>query len=298
MVPPRSALLPAYVPGKKGLDAEVIKLASNETPFPTLPQVQAVIAAASANMNRYADMAATDLVADIALFHEWPDTGIAVGNGSTALIEKILQAVTTPGGEIVIPWRSFEAYPIAIQAAGGVAVKVPLVRGHQDLRAMAQAVTPRTRAVMVCSPNNPTGTAVTHTDLSLFLSEIPASIPVILDEAYIDFVEMDDAVDSSAFLREHDNLYRAPHILEGLRLGGVALRVCVDVGADGGRPPGDCDAFRRERLGAGGGSGGLAFAAAGTRAGRGLEGRAHEADGRSGGPGLGGAGNAIELRMV
>ncbi len=221
---PEVLSLPAYVPGKKGLDAEVIKLASNETPFPTLPQVQAVIAAASANMNRYADMAATDLVADIALFHEWPDTGIAVGNGSTALIEKILQAVTTPGGEIVIPWRSFEAYPIAIQAAGGVAVKVPLVRGHQDLRAMAQAVTPRTRAVMVCSPNNPTGTAVTHTDLSLFLSEIPASIPVILDEAYIDFVEMDDAVDSSAFLREYENLivlrtFSKAYGLAGLRCG-------------------------------------------------------------------------------
>ena len=217
--------LPAYVPGKKGMDADVIKLASNETPFPTLPQVQAVIAAASSGLNRYPDMLATDLVADIALFHEWPDTGIAVGNGSTALIEKILQAVVIPGGEVVIPWRSFEAYPIAIQAAGGSPVYVPLVRnGHQDLRAMAQSVTENTRAIMVCSPNNPTGTAVTHTELAHFLDEIPESIPVVLDEAYVDFVEMDDAVDSMALLRAHDNLivlrtFAKAYGLAGLRCG-------------------------------------------------------------------------------
>lgn len=222
---PEVLSLPSYVPGKKSSDPDVIKLASNEVPFPALPQVQAVIAAAAGGLNRYPDMSAAALVAAIAQFHEWPDTGIAVGNGSTALIEKIIEAVVIPGGEVVIPWRSFEAYPIAIQEAGGVAVHVPLQRnGAHDLRAMRQAITGNTRLVMVCSPNNPTGNALTHTELSAFLNDIPASIPVVLDEAYIDFVAMDDPVDSMDLLREHANLivlrtFSKAYGLAGLRCG-------------------------------------------------------------------------------
>lgn len=217
--------LPSYVPGKKGLDPDTIKLASNETPFPTLPQIQAVISAAAGDLNRYPDMGATDLISTIAQFHEWPDSGIVVGNGSTALIEKILQAVVTPGSEVVIPWRSFEAYPIAIQAAGGIAVKVPLTPdGRHDLRAMAQAITQNTRALMLCSPNNPTGPALTHSEVAAFLNEVPTTIPVVLDEAYIDFVEMEDPVNSPVLLRDHDNLialrtFSKAYGLAGLRCG-------------------------------------------------------------------------------
>lgn len=204
---PEVLALPAYVPGKKSEDSGVIKLASNETPFPTLPQVQAAISGAQGDLNRYPDMFATELVADLSVFHEWPDSGIVVGNGSTALIEKTLQALLTPESEVVLPWRSFEAYPIAIQAAGGIAVKVPLTRdGGHDLRAMLKAITPRTRAILLCSPNNPTGVAMTHTEVSAFLSEVPIEIPVLLDEAYIDFADMPDPVDSMRLLRQHQNL--------------------------------------------------------------------------------------------
>ncbi|MCF2707472.1 histidinol-phosphate transaminase [Arcanobacterium haemolyticum] len=198
--------LPAYVPGKAA-DASMIKLASNETPFPTLPQVQAAILSNLGTLNRYPDLYARELVGAIAQLHEWPDDGVVVGNGSTALIEKILQAVVVPGGEVVMPWRSFEAYPIAVQAAGGVSVKVPLQRdGSHDLRAMLKAINDRTRAVLVCTPNNPTGVAIRHADLAAFLDEIPVSVPVLLDEAYVHFVEMDDMVDSLELLRTHENL--------------------------------------------------------------------------------------------
>ncbi len=220
---PEVLALPSYVPGKN--DPHAIKLASNETPFPTLPQVQAVLQSVAGGLNRYPDMFATDLVADLAALHEWPDSGIVVGNGSTSLIEKILQAVVTPEGEVVLPWRSFEAYPIAIQAAGGVAVKVPLTREYaHDLRGMLKAITQRTRAILLCSPNNPTGVSLTHSELVAFLDEVPSTIPVVLDEAYIHFTEMDDIVNSRKLLPEYENLivlrtFSKAYGMAGLRCG-------------------------------------------------------------------------------
>ena len=142
--------LPAYVPGKKGGNTDVVKLSSNENPFPALPAVQAAVSAAVGDLNRYPDMFATGLIHDISWFHKWVDDGVVVGNGSTALIEKILQAAVTPGGEVGLPWRSFEAYPIAVQAAGGAAVKVPLnADGSHNLPGLLSAVTERTREIGV-----------------------------------------------------------------------------------------------------------------------------------------------------
>ena len=221
---PEVLSLPAYVPGGVVEDPEVIKLASNENPFPPLAQVQAAIQAASGQVHRYPDMFARALTADLAQFHGW-DGGIVVGNGSTAIIEKVLQAVVCPGQNVVYAWRSFEAYPIAVQAAGGESVQVPLTEaGAHDLEAMAAAVGPDTAAAMLCSPNNPTGVALTHTEVAGFLAKVPASVPVLLDEAYIDFVEMDDAVRSRELLDAYPNLvvlrtFSKAYGLAGLRVG-------------------------------------------------------------------------------
>lgn len=217
--------LPSYVAGKTATVNDVVKLSSNENPFPLLPSVQAVLADAACNINRYPDMASGELIAEIARFHEWMDDGIVVGNGSTTLIEKLLQAVVTPGAEVVIPWRSFEAYPIAVQAAGGFSVKVPLTcEGAHDLSRMRDAITQRTRAVVLCSPNNPTGVALQHDELAAFLSHVPESIPVLLDEAYIDFAHPLGRVRSLDLLREHPNMivlrtFSKSYGLAGLRAG-------------------------------------------------------------------------------
>ncbi len=222
---PEILTLPAYVPGKKGPNTDVVKLSSNENPFPTLPAVQSAIAAGIGNLNRYPDMFATGLIHDISWFHKWADDGVVVGNGSTSLIEKILQAVVTPGGEVVLPWRSFEAYPIAIQEAGGVPVKVPLNSdGSHNLPGLLAAINDSTRAVLLCSPNNPTGVALRHSDLAAFLAKVPEHVPVLLDEAYIDFVTMDGAVRSDELLREHPNLivlrtFSKAYGLAGIRVG-------------------------------------------------------------------------------
>lgn len=204
---PELLSLPAYVPGGVVEDPEVVKLASNELPFPPLKQVQAAIQSELGGLNRYPDMFATGLRADLARFHDW-DGGIVIGGGSTALIEKIMQAVVRPGREqVVYAWRSFEAYPIAVQAAGGMSVQVPLADGGaHDLEAMLAAVSEQTAAVMLCSPNNPTGVALTHSEVEAFLERVPTSAPVVLDEAYIDFVDMDDAVNSRALLDVYPNL--------------------------------------------------------------------------------------------
>src|SRR6185312_17462543 len=106
-----------------------------------------------------------------------------------------VQAFCEPGDEVVYAWRSFEAYPIAVTAAGARNVRVPVLPdGRHDLDAMAAAITDRTKVVMVCTPNNPTGPSVTQAELDAFLARVPARVLVVVDEAYVEFVRMHDPV--------------------------------------------------------------------------------------------------------
>lgn len=245
-VPLRPAIsaLPAYVPGARvPVGAAAFKLSSNENHFPPLPSVQAAIIDAASDVNRYPDMFATELTealaADLtaglspeALAADGPITPeqVVVGNGSVAVLAHILEAVVDAGDEVVYPWRSFEAYPIVVSVAGGTSVPVPLATaGGLDLPAMAAAVTDRTRVVMVCTPNNPTGSAITHTALEEFLAQVPTDVLVIVDEAYLEFVRMDDPVDGLAALADHPNVvvlrtFSKAYGLAGLRVGYAVAR--------------------------------------------------------------------------
>lgn len=217
--------IPTYVPGRPGTDTSVIKLSSNEMPDGPLPSIQAVIAQAIGSLHTYPDMYARVLSEKIAAFHGVSVGSIVVSNGSVAMIEKILDAACVPGSDVVMGWRSFEAYPIAVTVAGGRAVRVPLLAdGSHDLDTMAEAVISDTAAVIVCSPNNPTGNALSHTRLANFLNEMSSQVLVILDEAYIDFVRMTDPVRSVELLAEHPNLiilrtFSKAYSLAGLRIG-------------------------------------------------------------------------------
>lgn len=206
----RSAVqqIPAYVPGARpGLGAEVHKLSSNENPFPPLPSVREAVVRAAADLNRYPDMFATELGEVLAAKHGVGPDAIVAGCGSVAVLGHVLQAFCDAGDEVVYAWRSFEAYPILVRLQGAVPVQVPLdADGRHDLPAMARAVTDRTRVVMVCSPNNPTGPAVHHQELVAFLAAVPAHVLVVLDEAYVEFVRHDDPVDSAAVLAAHPNV--------------------------------------------------------------------------------------------
>jgi histidinol-phosphate aminotransferase len=141
------------------------------------------------------------------------------------LIYQLVQAFCEPGDEVVYAWRSFEAYPIAVTAAGARNVQVPvLADGRHDLDAMVAAITDRTKVVMVCTPNNPTGPSVTQTELDAFLTRVPEHVLVVVDEAYVEFVRMTDAVDGVATVLARDNVvstrtFSKAYGLAGFRVG-------------------------------------------------------------------------------
>lgn len=181
------SLIPSYIPGKTAPGA--LKLASNEMTQGPLPSVRDAIVDAAAGVNRYPDMAAVDVRATIAGHLGLSTSQVAVGCGSSALCQQLIQATCADGDEVVFAWRSFEAYPILARVAGAVPVAVPLDDAHRhDLDAMAAAIGERTRLVFICNPNNPSGTTITAAEFEAFMAKVPSDVLVALDEAYIEFV--------------------------------------------------------------------------------------------------------------
>ena len=221
--------VPGYVPGRPAASAPggapAYKISSNENPYPPLPSVVDVVARAAQQMNRYPDMAATGLVQAIATHVGVDPDQVAVGTGSVGVLGQILAATCGEGDEVVHAWRSFEAYPILIQLSGATGVPVPLAPGgRHDLPAMAAALTDRTRLVLVCTPNNPTGPAVHAAELETFLDAVPADVLVVIDEAYVEFVRDSQAPDALAILRARPNVavlrtFSKAYGLAGLRVG-------------------------------------------------------------------------------
>lgn len=227
---PRTNVLaiPAYVPGKPPVARAGLtsyKLSSNENPFPPLPGVLAAATEAAAQMNRYPDMGASALYAALADHLAVPVDHLATATGSVGLIYQLVAAFCDPGDEVVHAWRSFEAYPIAITAGAAVGVPVPLTAdARHDLDAMAAAITDRTRVVLVCTPNNPTGPAVTQAELDAFLARVPSRVLVVVDEAYVEFVRSADPVDGVATALRHPNVvvtrtFSKAYGLAGFRVG-------------------------------------------------------------------------------
>ena len=225
---PALGRMPAYVAGKPAPEIPGLatyKISSNENPYPPLPSVLATLADAAARVNRYPDMSNVELKAAIAAHHGFAAEAVSVGPGSTGVLVQFVQAFCDPGDEVVFAWRSFEAYPIVTLAAGAVPVQVPLTpAGEHDLDAMAAAITDRTRLVLLCSPNNPTGPAISDAAARAFLARVPAEVPVILDEAYVEFVRDPQVVDAFALQRDHANVivmrtFSKAYGLAGARVG-------------------------------------------------------------------------------
>jgi len=220
--------IPPYVPGKPPVarpGLTTYKLSSNENPYPPLPGVLATAQQAAEAMNRYPDMGCAALYDAVATKLGVDTDQLAAGTGSVALIYHLLSAYCGIGDEVVHAWRSFEAYPIAITAAGASGVKVPVTAdGRHDLPAMAAAITERTRVVLLCTPNNPTGPALGHAEVAAFVAGVPDHVLVVVDEAYLEFVRMADPVDGLALLRDHRNVvllrtFSKAYGLAGLRVG-------------------------------------------------------------------------------
>ncbi|MCH5643433.1 MULTISPECIES: histidinol-phosphate transaminase [unclassified Gordonia (in: high G+C Gram-positive bacteria)] len=217
--------LPVYVPGKTFPGA--VKLASNEVTQGPLPSVLDAIGAAAASVNRYPDNGMVELTATLAKQLGVTEDEIQVGCGSVILCQNLILITSGPGDEVIFGWRSFETYPLATRVAGATPVQVPLTGDRvYDLKAMADAITDRTRLIFVCNPNNPTGTVVEADDLRTFLQTVPSDIIVALDEAYFEYMRLPESqhYDALDLRREFPNLvvlrtFSKAYGLAGLRVG-------------------------------------------------------------------------------
>ncbi|MEO5988734.1 MAG: histidinol-phosphate transaminase [Candidatus Eisenbacteria bacterium] len=194
LVRPELLQIALYQPGKaieqlqRDLGAyEVIKFASNENALGPSPLAMAAAQQATAHMHRYADAGGLRLRQELASLLQVTPPHVVLGCGSNELILLACQAFLRPGEEAVMHHPSFLMYPIAVMAFGGRAVQVDGPDHGIDLEAMLEAITPRTRMVFLCSPNNPTGDILTSEQLDGFLRRLPADIAVVLDEAYHEF---------------------------------------------------------------------------------------------------------------
>ncbi len=199
--------LTPYQPGRPVEDvqrelglARVVKLASNEGPFPPLPAAVEAIERAAGELNRYPDGGSYRLHEALAARHGVAFAEVAVGAGADGCIDLLSQATLDPGDEVVCAWPSFPSYVIDARKLGAVPVLVPLRQLRHDLDAMLAAITPRTKLVYVCDPNNPTGTMTTRDELDRFLAAVPDHVLVVVDQAYFEYVDRPDYPDA---IEEH-----------------------------------------------------------------------------------------------
>ncbi|RKQ34880.1 histidinol-phosphate transaminase [Kocuria tytonis] len=233
-VTPRAALaaLPVYAAGKPASEIPGLvayKLASNENPFGAVPAVREALASFD-GYHRYPDPAATALREALSGHLGVPAEDVVAGAGSLGALNQLLAAFAGTGAdgrpdEVVYSWRSFEAYPISVGLAGALSVHVPnLPDGSHDLDAMAAAVTERTRVILLCTPNNPTGPSLRDDAVRAFLARVPSDVVVVVDEAYWEFQRTEGLVDGLELYRDFPNVvslrtFSKAHGLAGLRVG-------------------------------------------------------------------------------
>ncbi len=231
LVRPALAAVHPYEPGRPieavrletGIE-EVVKLASNEGPFPPMPAARRAIAEATEGLRLYPDPGCWALRDALERRTLVPAESILPGNGVDSLIKLVCLASVDPGDQVVMGWPSFVSWRQGTLMMGGEPVLVPLdPDGAYDLDALLDAIGPRTKLVVVVSPNNPTGAAVTAHDLESFLDRVPGHVQVVLDEAYFEYLPP-GAHNGAELLRDGEPLavtrtFSKAYGLAGLRLG-------------------------------------------------------------------------------
>ena len=216
----------------------IAQLASNESPFPPHPKVVEAIARTAAAMNRYPDPDATLLRRRLAERFETEPGRVAVGNGSCEILLAAAEALCEPGAEILFGWPAFSMYPYLSALTGAREIRVPLDGDDvHDLEAMAAEVTAATQLLLVCNPNNPTGTHLPSAQIADFCERIPPHVTVILDEAYVEF-QVDDDPDATldlladfpnlVVLRTFSKCYGLAGLRVGYAIGSSTFRAAVD----------------------------------------------------------------------
>jgi histidinol-phosphate aminotransferase len=240
-----TADLVPYEPGKPveevqrelGLD-RVVKLASNEGPFPPFPAAVEALERCAHELNRYPDGGAWELRAALAAHHGVGFDQVAIGAGADGVIDCLSQAALDEGDEIVCGWPSFPSYVLDAIKVGATPIRIPLREHRYDLDALLEAITPRTKLVYVCHPNNPTGTINTRAELDRFLDQVPGHVLPVVDQAYFEYIDDPDYPDAIeeyfkkgarvVVLRTFSKIYG----LAGLRVGyGIAAEdVVAEIG--------------------------------------------------------------------
>ncbi|GAA4284575.1 histidinol-phosphate transaminase [Brevibacterium daeguense] len=227
-VRPALSTTPAYIPGKPPAAVEGIesyKLSSNENHLPPLPGVVEAAARAAGTPSHYPDPAAVALTEQLANHLGVPAERILFSAGASEMLASLARITLEAGTEVVYPWPSFEMYPQVTALAGATQHAVALTADFRhDLDAMAAAITESTRLVLLCSPNNPTGSVIRRAEFDAFMARVPSRVLVVLDEAYWEFGTDPEAVDGLAAQRTHPNLvvvrtFSKAHGLAGLRIG-------------------------------------------------------------------------------
>jgi histidinol-phosphate aminotransferase len=218
--------IPSYpAAGGYAEQAPLVRLASNESPYPPIAPVRAAIERALGSLNRYPDPESSILRERLSERYEVPGSRIAVGNGSCDILLAAGEALLEPGAELVYAWPSFSVYPHLAAASGARAITVPLdAELRHDLPAMLREITVATRLAIVCNPNNPTSTALPLAEIAAFVADVPAHVCVVIDEAYCEFNLLEDPESSIELLRAHPNLvllrtFSKVYGLCGLRVG-------------------------------------------------------------------------------
>jgi histidinol-phosphate aminotransferase len=231
IIHPNIASLVPYLPGKPVEEVErelgiprAVKLASNENPCGPSPKALAVLNETAQTLHRYPDGGGHRLRA--ALAERWKVTPehVILGNGSDEIIGLLVRAVMTAEDEAVMADQTFVIYKMEVTATHGTSIVVPLKDGRHDLAAMGDAITPRTRVVFICNPNNPTGTMVTAAEVDRLMARVPDQTVVVFDEAYYEYVQSRDFPDALAYVKYGRNVvvlrtFSKIYGLAGLRIG-------------------------------------------------------------------------------
>jgi histidinol-phosphate aminotransferase len=213
----------------------VAELDLSSTEWPELPSAEvanAAIARARGRLNGYPDPHAIEVRELLAARHGLDPTQIALGNGAGELMRTAAYLLLAPGDELITPWPSYPLFPLMASAAGGRPVAVEIGHRPPDVAALIEAVTPRTRVIAICNPNDPTGSYLPATDIAALLAQIPEGVHVLLDEAYAQFQDVEHEDAGLALVHEHPRLFvfrtfSKVYGLSGLRGGYVVASVAA-----------------------------------------------------------------------
>jgi histidinol-phosphate aminotransferase len=185
---------------------KVRKLSDNENVYGTSPKASKAIIDAATELSLYPDGLTSGVVEKLSSYYQMDQENFLVSNGSEEILRLLTRAFINKNDEAVMAEVTFPRYKTNVLLDGGKAVTVPMVEGRQDLLGMLQAINDKTKMVFVCNPNNPTGTIVAKQELLTFISSVPSSVLIIMDEAYFEYADSDEYLDTMPLLSQFENL--------------------------------------------------------------------------------------------